>query len=149
MPDWPGYASSAPVRIGNAAADQHQLDGYGWVLDAAWLLTEAGHRLYSETWRTMSGFADTVASRWREPDAGIWEVRADTAHHVHSKLMAWLALDRALRIAVHHRTTARRITPMECRTRGAARRDRRGAASTRRRGTYTRSYGSQTPTPHC
>ena len=82
---------------GNAAADQHQLDGYGWVLDAAWRLSEAGHRLYSETWRTMAGFADQVADRWREPDAGIWEIRSDSVHHVHSKLMAWLALDRALR----------------------------------------------------
>ena len=52
---WPGYAGSRPVRIGNGAAGQHQLDGYGWVLDAAWLLTDAGHRLYGETWRAMRG----------------------------------------------------------------------------------------------
>ena len=104
---WPGYAHSRPVRIGNGAADQHQLDGYGWVLDAAWLLVDAGHHLYSETWRAMRGFADEVAARWTEPDAGIWEIRGDGAHHVHSKLMAWLALDRALRIAATHRTPAR------------------------------------------
>ena len=59
---WPGYADSRPVRIGNGAADQHQLDGYGWVLDAAWLLADAGHHLYSETWRAMRGFADEVAT---------------------------------------------------------------------------------------
>ena len=128
---WPGYADSAPVRWGNAAADQHQLDGYGWVLDAAWRLSEAGHRLYSETWRTMAGFADQVADRWREPDAGIWEVRSDTAHHVHSKLMAWLALDRALRIAAHHRTPARRTRRWASRAGGAARARSNGAASTR------------------
>jgi GH15 family glucan-1,4-alpha-glucosidase len=52
---WPGCADSVPVRAGNDAADQHQLDGYGWVLDAAWLLTRAGERLYSETWRAMAG----------------------------------------------------------------------------------------------
>ena len=52
----------------------------------------------------MRGFADQVAERWRQPDAGIWEIRGDGAHHVHSKLMAWLALDRALRIASTHRT---------------------------------------------
>ena len=124
---WPAGRATPTARrsgVGNAAADQHQLDGYGWVLDAAWQLTEAGHHLYAETWRTMAGFADTVADRWREPDAGIWEVRADTAHHVHSKLMAWLALDRALRIAAHHRTSARRTTTVECRTGGAARGDR-------------------------
>jgi GH15 family glucan-1,4-alpha-glucosidase len=96
---WPGYADSRPVRIGNGAASQHQLDGYGWVVDAAWLLTDAGHRLYGETWRAVAAFADQVAATWTEPDAGIWERRAAPAHHVHSKLMAWLALDRALRIA--------------------------------------------------
>jgi GH15 family glucan-1,4-alpha-glucosidase len=96
---WPGYADSLPVRIGNGAARQHQLDGYGWVINAAWLLTDAGHRLYSETWRTVAAFADQVANTWTQPDAGIWEKRAAPAHHVHSKLMAWLALDRAARIA--------------------------------------------------
>ena len=96
---WPGYAASRPVRIGNGAASQHQLDGYGWVINAAWLLTDAGHRLYGEMWRVVAAFADRVAASWSEPDAGIWEKRGQPAHHVHSKMMAWLALDRALRIA--------------------------------------------------
>jgi GH15 family glucan-1,4-alpha-glucosidase len=87
------------VRVGNEAANQHQLDGYGWVLDAAWLFVRSGHRLGSETWRAMRGYADLVARRWREPDAGIWEVRGEPVRHVHSALMGWLALDRALRIA--------------------------------------------------
>ncbi|HEX6569566.1 MAG TPA: glycoside hydrolase family 15 protein [Acidimicrobiales bacterium] len=138
---WPGYVHSRPVRTGNGAAGQHQLDGYGWVIDAAWLLTRAGHRLYSETWRAMAGFADTVAAHWREPDAGIWEIRGEAAHHVHSKLMAWLALDRALRIAEHHRTAGRR------RRRWAAERDALAADIAARgfdqaQGTFTRSYGS-------
>jgi GH15 family glucan-1,4-alpha-glucosidase len=105
---WPGYAESRPVRIGNGAATQHQLDGYGWVIDAACQLTEAGHRLYRETWRAVSGFADQVAELWALPDAGIWEQRAEPAHHVHSKLMAWLALDRALRIAAVRGSHGRR-----------------------------------------
>ena len=139
--DWPGYAHSAPVRVGNGAADQHQLDGYGWVLDGAWNLEQAGHHLYSETWRTLRGFADHVARRWQEPDAGIWEIRGEAAHHVHSKLMAWLALDRALRIARTHRLPARR------RRRWEVARDAVAADVTRRgfdpiRGSYTRSYGS-------
>ncbi len=142
LANWPGYVRSRPVRAGNGAADQHQLDGYGWVVDAAWLLTSAGHRIYGETWRAIAGFADTVASRWREPDAGIWEIRGDAAHHVHSKLMAWLALDRALRIAERHRTSPRR------RRRWAAERDALAADIARRgfdpvRGTFTRSYGSR------
>ena len=146
---WPGYADSRPVRIGNGAADQHQLDGYGWVLDAAWLLTDAGHRLYSETWRAMAGFADQVAEQWREPDAGIWEIRGDAQHHVHSKLMAWLALDRALRIADTRRVSARRRRRLARRnaTRSATKCAR--AASTRQVGSYTRSYGSTTSTRPC
>jgi GH15 family glucan-1,4-alpha-glucosidase len=96
---WPGYAGSRPVRTGNGASGQHQLDGYGWVLDAAWSLTDAGHRLDGETWRAMCGFANQVAATWHLPDAGIWERRDEPRHHVHSKLMAWLALDRAARIA--------------------------------------------------
>jgi GH15 family glucan-1,4-alpha-glucosidase len=139
--NWPGYGDSVPVRQGNGAADQHQLDGYGWVLDAAWLLTRAGHRLYSETWRTMAGFADTVAARWREPDAGIWEVRADTTHHVHSKLMAWLALDRALRIAEHHQTAARRTRRWTA-ARTELREEITSCGFDPDRCTYLRSYGS-------
>jgi GH15 family glucan-1,4-alpha-glucosidase len=138
---WPGYGGSVPVRTGNGAAGQHQLDGYGWVLDAAWLLTAAGHRLYSETWRTMSGFADTVAGLWQEPDAGIWEVRADAAHHVHSKLMAWLALDRALLIAPHHHLSAARRRRWEA-ARAALAEDIATFGFDASRGSYTRSYGS-------
>lgn len=138
---WPGYAGSTPVRVGNAASGQHQLDGYGWVLDAAWLLTSSGHRLYSETWRTMAGFADRVADLWREPDAGIWEVRADMAHHVHSKMMAWLALDRALRIAEGHRTAASRTRRWQV-EREALREEIGRCGFDPVRATYTRSYGS-------
>ncbi len=138
---WSGYADSRPVRVGNGAADQYQLDGYGWVLDAAWLLADSGHPLYSETWRAMRGFADEVVKRWTTPDAGIWEIRGDGAHHVHSKLMAWLALDRALRIAATHRTPARQCARWE-----TARADI--AADVVAHGfdpdldSYTRSYGS-------
>jgi GH15 family glucan-1,4-alpha-glucosidase len=140
--DWTGYAESTPVRVGNGAAHQHQLDGYGWVLEAAWILERSGHRLYSETWRAMRAFTDTVERRWRDPDAGIWEIRADVTHHVHSKLMAWLALDRALRIAESHRLSGRRRRRWD-----KARRDivlevgERGFD--RVKGSYVRSYGSE------
>ncbi len=138
---WPGYACSHPVRVGNGAADQHQLDGYGWVLDAAWLLTRAGQRLYSETWRAMRGFADRAARRWREPDAGIWEIRGDAAHHVHSKLMAWLALDRALRIAAELGTSGRRRRWWQTQ-RDAIAADVTSRGFNPSKATYTRSYGS-------
>jgi GH15 family glucan-1,4-alpha-glucosidase len=138
---WPGYAGSRPVRAGNGAADQHQLDSYGWVIDAAWLLTRAGHEIYSETWRAMAAFADHVARHWREPDAGIWELRDDAQHHVHSKLMAWLALDRALRIAESRRMPVRRRTRWE-RERAAIADDVREHGYDAALGAYTRAYGS-------
>jgi GH15 family glucan-1,4-alpha-glucosidase len=138
---WSGYAGSVPVRTGNGAAEQHQLDGYGWVVDAAWVLVQAGHRLYAETWRAVRGFADLVARRWREPDAGIWEIRGDAAHHVHSKLMGWLALDRALRIADTHRLPRRQRQRWQ-RERDAIAAEVRVRGFDPARGTYVRSYGS-------
>ena len=138
---WVGYAASRPVRVGNGAVDQHQLDGYGWVLDAAWVLVHAGHHLYSETWRAMRGFADEVCARWQEPDAGIWEIRDDAAHHVHSKVMAWLALDRALAIASTHRLPARqRQRWQEARSAIESEVSSRGFDAGKY--SYTRSYGS-------
>ncbi|WCN83277.1 glycoside hydrolase family 15 protein [Micromonospora sp. LH3U1] len=141
LTNWPGYLDSLPVRIGNGAASQHQLDGYGWVIDAAWAFAQAGHRLYAETWRSVRGFADVVAGCWQEPDAGIWEVR-EPAQHVHSKLMGWLALDRALAIADTH--------PLRDRQRRRWQKSRDAiAAEVRTHGfdptaaSYVRSYGSQ------
>jgi len=142
LDDWPGYAHSRPVRVGNGAADQHQLDGYGWVVDSAWLLTQEGHGLYGETWRVVASFADRVASIWRQPDDGIWEKRAEPAHHVHSKLMGWLALDRALRIAVARGDRHRRRLTRWSTARDAIADDirRRGFDPAKR--VYTAAYGS-------
>lgn len=106
---WEGFADSRPVRMGNDARGQHQLDNYGWVLDAMWLLVDAGHGLYGETWRAARALADEVAQRWSEPDAGIWEMRGEPVHHVHSKAMAWLGLDRAVRIARTHSAPAKQV----------------------------------------
>jgi GH15 family glucan-1,4-alpha-glucosidase len=97
--EWPGYADSRPVRFGNAAGGQHQLDVYGWVVDGAWQFHRAGQRLHSEAWRMVASFADLVAGRWSEPDSGIWEIRGAPQHWVQSKLMAFLALDRAVRMS--------------------------------------------------
>jgi len=139
---WPGYADSRPVRIGNGAARQHQLDGYGWVVDAAWLLTDAGHRLYDETWRVVAAFADHVAATWTEPDAGIWEQRAEPVHHVHSKLMAWLALDRALRIGDARGDRRWRRQQRWAKARDAVADDIRARGFDPAQGTYTAAYDS-------
>lgn len=139
--EWEGFAGSTPVRFGNGARDQHQLDNYGWVLDAMWLLVRAGHQLYGETWRAGSALADEVVRRWRDPDAGIWEVRDVPRHHVHSKLMAWLALDRALRIAETHRTPTKRRERWRC-ERDAVRADILANGFDEARNTFVRAYGS-------
>jgi len=93
-----GYARSAPVRVGNAAIDQLQLDTYGEVIDAAWRYCERGGRLDRTTARTLIGLGDTVIRRWHEPDEGIWEPRGGRQHHTHSKAMCWVALDRLVRL---------------------------------------------------
>ncbi|MFI7593254.1 glycoside hydrolase family 15 protein [Micromonospora sp. NPDC049359] len=141
LPSWPGYLGSRPVRVGNAAAGQHQLDGYGWVIDAAWAFAQAGHRLHAETWRAVRGFADVVSRCWPEPDAGIWEVR-EPAQHVHSKLMGWLALDRALAIAdTHPLPDGQRRRWQRSRDAIAAEVRTRGFDPTT--GSYVRTYGSR------
>ena len=95
-----GYRGSRPVRVGNAAAAQTQLDVYGEVLNAAHLHFERTRRpLRPDMWGMLRSFADQAAARWREPDHGIWEVRGGPRHFLYSKLLCWVALDRALRIA--------------------------------------------------
>jgi GH15 family glucan-1,4-alpha-glucosidase len=94
-----GYRGSVPVRIGNAAAGQEQLDIYGDLMETAWIYTVAGGRLDSDTARRLAQVADFVCEIWRCPDSGIWEVRSEPLHFTHSKIMCWVALDRALRLA--------------------------------------------------
>jgi GH15 family glucan-1,4-alpha-glucosidase len=94
-----GYRASRPVRIGNGAADQLQLDVYGEVLDCAYQYASHGGELSEELWRDLSRLADLAARRWSEPDASIWEVRGTNQQFTYSKVMCWVALDRALKIA--------------------------------------------------
>jgi GH15 family glucan-1,4-alpha-glucosidase len=98
--DWlPGYESSAPVRIGNAAVTQRQLDVYGEVIDAITLGRQAGLRFDSHTWSLVRALLRFLEKNWNQPDEGIWEVRGPRRHFVHSKVMAWVAFDRAIRVA--------------------------------------------------
>jgi GH15 family glucan-1,4-alpha-glucosidase len=89
-----GARGSSPVRVGNAASDQLQLDTAGALLDAAYLYEQFGGRLTMRTWHLLKGVIQTTARLWREPDHGIWEPRHERRHNVHSKLMCWLALRR-------------------------------------------------------
>ncbi|MFQ5441297.1 MAG: glycoside hydrolase family 15 protein [Thermodesulfobacteriota bacterium] len=94
-----GYRGSRPVRIGNKASEQRQLDIYGEVIDAAYQLTRYGSTLEAEHWPFICSLADYVSGAWKEKDAGIWEVRGGVAHFVYSKVMCWVALDRAVKLS--------------------------------------------------
>jgi GH15 family glucan-1,4-alpha-glucosidase len=94
-----GYRESRPVRVGNGAAGQLQLDTYGELVDAVYQYVLKGHPLGRDTGRDVAGIADFVCAHWREPDSGIWEVRSEPRHHTQSKAMCWVALDRAVRLA--------------------------------------------------
>ncbi|MGW0752592.1 glycoside hydrolase family 15 protein [Streptomyces sp. NPDC002587] len=97
-----GYRGSAPVRVGNAAAGQLQLDTYGELMQTAWLYTAAGHRLDADIARRLAQTADFICTTWQQPDAGIWEVRSTPKHFTQSKMMCWITLDRALDLAARH-----------------------------------------------
>ena len=102
-----GYRGSRPVRVGNGAARQDQLDIYGDLFEAARLHVQAGGRLDPETGRRLADIAGMICRIWRAPDSGIWEVRSDPRHFTHSKMMCWVALDRALRLAEDGQIPAR------------------------------------------
>ncbi|SCF41346.1 glycoside hydrolase family 15 protein [Micromonospora saelicesensis] len=94
-----GYVGSRPVRIGNEAAHQLQFDTYGHVLDAALSYQQLTGELTGTQWQVLRRHVDTMAARWREPDHGIWEIRGPPRHYVNSKMMAWVCLDRGVRLA--------------------------------------------------
>ncbi|MFI1831256.1 glycoside hydrolase family 15 protein [Streptomyces sp. NPDC020412] len=97
LPWLAGYAGSAPVRTGNAAVDQLQLDVYGEVMDSLFLAAQEGIPSERHAWYLQLSLLGFLESKWREPDEGLWEVRGPRRHFVHSKVMAWVAADRAVR----------------------------------------------------
>lgn len=98
--EWlPGYEGSRPVRVGNGAAGQFQMDVYGEVADVLWRMVRAGIRPDENAWEIQRYLTDFVVSSWREPDDGIWEIRGERQHFTHSKIMAWVAIDRGVKVA--------------------------------------------------
>jgi GH15 family glucan-1,4-alpha-glucosidase len=97
LPWLPGYEGSRPIRIGNGASRQLQLDVYGEVIDALYQARAHGLKASLDAWRITRRLLDWLESGWREPDDGIWEVRGGRRHFTHSKVMAWVAFDRAVR----------------------------------------------------
>ncbi len=98
VPWLPGYEGSAPVRIGNAAAGQFQLDVYGEVMSALYVASKVGGNLSESAWDLQRVLMDFLKTGWSEPDDGIWEVRGPRRHFTHSKVMAWVAVDRAIKM---------------------------------------------------
>ncbi|MGW0587722.1 glycoside hydrolase family 15 protein [Streptosporangium sp. NPDC002607] len=139
--DWlPGYEDSRPVRIGNGAVDQLQLDVYGEVLNSLYLSRVSGLESDHRAWTIQFELISYVEEHWDEPDEGLWEVRGPRRHFVHSKVMCWVALDRA----VKHMETFGKPGPL---ARWRELRDRVHAEVCDKgfdpvRGTFTQSYGS-------
>jgi GH15 family glucan-1,4-alpha-glucosidase len=101
--DWlPGYEGSAPVRVGNAASGQLQLDVYGELSDALYRARELGMPPAGHVWSVQEKIIDWLEEHWRDPDDGLWEVRGPRRHFVHSKVMAWVAVDRMVRSIEEH-----------------------------------------------
>jgi GH15 family glucan-1,4-alpha-glucosidase len=105
--DLSGYRASRPVRVGNGAVEQTQLDIYGALFETAWLYSKGHHPLDADTGAVLARIADHVCDIWRQPDSGIWEVRNGPFHFTHSKVMCWVALDRAVRLAGRREMPAR------------------------------------------
>lgn len=94
-----GYRGARPVRIGNAASNQVQLDAYGELIDLTWHWHQRGSSPDDDYWRFVLDLVDAAAVRWHEKDRGLWESRGEPQHFVHSKVMCWAALDRGIRLA--------------------------------------------------
>ena len=115
LPHLAGYADSKPVRIGNAAHSQTQLDIYGELLDSVYLSNKYGTAISHEGWTHILEIVEHVMAHWEEPDAGIWEIRAQPKHFLHSRVMCWVALDRAIRLSKKRSLPAPLVAWAECR----------------------------------
>ena len=99
LPHLNGYENSRPVRVGNAAYQQLQLDIYGEMMDSIYLSNKYGDPISYSGWRDVQRILDWLGKNWRRPDEGIWEIRGDAKEFLHSRVMCWVAFDRALRLA--------------------------------------------------
>ena len=106
LPWLSGYENSKPVRIGNAASEQFQLDVYGEVLDSMYRAAQAGVDSTEADWRLQVALLDFLARRWEAPDYGIWEIRGEPQHFTHSKMMAWVAFDRGVKLVEEYGCSA-------------------------------------------
>jgi GH15 family glucan-1,4-alpha-glucosidase len=138
--DLEGYGRSRPVRIGNSASEQRQLDVYGELLDLAWQWHQRGRSPDDDYWRFLLSLVDAAAEHWDEPDQSLWETRGEPRHFVHSKVMCWAALDRGIKLA----QACMRKAPAErwADTRDTVRRSIERHGVDDGRGCFVRHYGT-------
>jgi GH15 family glucan-1,4-alpha-glucosidase len=98
LPHWSGYRDSRPVRIGNLAAGQRQLDIYGEMIDSIYLFNKYGSPIHSESWDSVRRIVDWLCDNWDQPDEGIWETRGGQKDFTYSRLMSWVAIERSIRM---------------------------------------------------
>lgn len=136
-----GYRGSSPVRVGNDASGQRQLDAYGEIVNLIWRWHERGHSPDDDQWRFLVSLIDHAAGQWSEPDSGIWEWPGKPDHFVHSKVLCWSALDRGLRLAEEcmRKAPTRRWKKARDELREAI--ERRGYD--KRRGVFVQSFGGR------
>ncbi|GLW49663.1 glucoamylase [Streptomyces sp. NBRC 14336] len=137
----PGYENSGPVRIGNGAVDQLQLDVYGYVIETLYLAHQSGVARCGDTAVLHQRLVEHLAERWQTPDEGIWEIRGERRHFVHSKVMAWTAIDRTIRLVEAGALDADLFALIELREAIHQEVCTRGFDPVRN--TFTQSYGSQ------
>ncbi|MEU3026532.1 glycoside hydrolase family 15 protein [Streptomyces incarnatus] len=142
LPWLPGFAGSSPVRIGNGAVEQLQLDVYGEVMDSLSLARGAGLPTRPHMWSIQRALMDFLASAWRRPDQGLWEVRGERRHFVHSKVMVWVAADRAVRTLEQGQETSGDLEGWR-RLRAQVHREVCEKGYDPRRNTFTQFYGSR------
>jgi GH15 family glucan-1,4-alpha-glucosidase len=140
LPELEGWRGIGPVRVGNNATGQFQLDAYGELVNLAWRWHERGNSPDDDLWRFLVTLVDHAAARWREPDRGMWEWRLQPRHWVHSKALCWTALDRGLRLAEECMRKAP-VTRWR-RQRDAVRRAIEREGYDRRRGIFVQWFGS-------
>ena len=136
-----GWRGSSPVNVGNAASGQLQLDVYGELMEMTWRWHERGHAPDDDYWRFLLDLVDAAVKNWREPDKGLWEVRGDPQHFVHSKVMCWVAVDRGIRLAEEglRQAPLRRWRKARDEIRSAIEKDGYDA----KRGVFVRAFGSK------
>lgn len=141
--DWlSGYEDSSPVRVGNLAVSQTQLDVYGEVIDTLYQARSAGIPPEQDAWNVETALLEWLESNWRQPDAGLWEMRGDPRQHVHSKVMCWVAFDRAIRSVGSYEGLEGPVTRWRA-VREEIRREVLEKGWDADRGTFTQSYGSR------